>query len=174
MRRVLCARLLAASAVVLMVALTTIASALPASARGASTGNKPVKCATINGNVGGEWSLMGCNPVNIVGPGNNAEQGAQGTSGDFPSSPGSTSATITWTSVNQQTPALVTVINITVTDKTGRHDKCGPLSAEVELSGTIGSNSASPGIKGHVKIFVCEGSDGAVGGALSNPKRALF
>ena len=79
MRRVLCARLLAASATVVIVAVATIASTVPASAKGAPTGNKPVKCATLSGTVGGNWSLMGCSPVGITGPANPAEQGAQGT-----------------------------------------------------------------------------------------------
>jgi len=174
MRREHRVRLLGASAVVVVVALATIVSAVPATAKG--TASKPVKCATINGSVGGNWSLKGCQPVNIVGQGNNAEGGAQGASTDFPTSPGSYSAMITWTSVNREAPALVTTIDVTVIDRTGKKDKCGTGSAEVELSGIIGGNSPSsaPGVKGHVKLFVCEGFNGAVGGTLSVAKKLVF
>jgi len=50
-----------------------------------------------------------------------------------------------------------------------RRVKCAPGSFEFKLTGTIGSNSTFPGVKGAVKVIVCD-----AGGNVSNLGNARF
>jgi hypothetical protein len=146
-------------AVVAALAVPLLCSAilLPGSAWAKTPRSKPATCQSISGTYGGTWYLIGCGPPEITGDSANPS----GTSSAvFPSSP----TTITWSEgPNPHLAPLQTTIAFSVTPK---KNKCGAGSSEYALSGTIVSNSASPGVKGHVKMFVCV----SAGGALSAKK----
>jgi hypothetical protein len=158
MRSFRAARFLVLPALVIPLMLSTTVLSGTAWAKG---GSKPIKCQSVAGSYGGSWSLNGCTQPTIVGTGN--PQGSIASS--FPTSP----ATITWGEpVNRDLTPVTTVIRFTVSQLTGRKDKChGGL--EYSVVGTIVSNSRTPGVKtgGKLKMFVCD-----VGGALSAHKPA--
>ncbi len=148
-------RLLVIPALVLPLVLSTVVVSGSAWAKG----SKPVKCTRLSGTYGGSWTLGDCSPFTVIGSGNPA--GTISTA--FPRSP----AVITWgTPVNRHASPLQSTISFVVSQLTGHKNKCGPGALEYELVGSIMHNSASPGVKGKVKLFVCD-----TGGVLKAAKK---
>jgi hypothetical protein len=167
MRRFRSARLLVIPGIVVPLVVSSVVLAEPAWAKHISS--KPATCAAISGTVGGTWDLNLCSPTSIVGNAQNPNPNQGTVSQDFPTSP----ATIQWSPTgSRHSSGVQTTISFTVTARTGHHDRCGAGNSEVELKGSIVSNSPSgvAGLKGKVKMFVCEGPLGA----LSAQKKMKF
>jgi hypothetical protein len=148
-------RLLVIPALVLPLLLSTVVVSGSAWAKG----SKPVKCTRMSGTYGGSWTLSDCSPFTVIGSGNPA--GTIATA--FPRSP----AVITWgTPVNRHASPLQSTISFMVSQLTGHKNKCGRTALEYELVGSITHNSTSPGVKGRVKLFVCD-----TGGVLKAAKK---
>jgi hypothetical protein len=112
--------------------------------------NLTIQCVGINGNDGGTLTLQGCSHPEITG-----DQGtiSLGSSQGFPQSP----TTITWSpGADRSIPPLVTTIRFRRVEWTVRKNRCGAGSDEFRMTGTVIGNSASPGVKGRVKIFECD------------------
>jgi hypothetical protein len=123
---------------------------LPPGSAWAKNSNLTIQCVAINGNDGGTVTLQGCSHPEITG-----DQGTidLGSSQAFPQSP----TTITWAQgANRQIPPLVTTIRFRRVEWTMRKNRCGAGSDEFRMTGNIIGNSASPGVKGRVKIFECD------------------
>jgi hypothetical protein len=83
-----------------------------------------------------------------------------------PTSPPS-SVTVTWGyQANRNLLPLTTTFTLSVTAMTGRKDRCTGGALEYMLSGALQGNAntsaTAPGVKGHLKMFVCD-SAGTVG-----------
>jgi hypothetical protein len=154
------ARLVMIPTLVALLALSTLVASSSASARGA--GSKTAQCMTLSGTYGGSWSLYNCSPPAIVGIPPSSGQPNGTISSAFPTSP----AVITWgVPPDPRQPPLTTKITFSVRALTAHKDKCG-AALEYALVGSVVSNSRNPGVKGHVKMFVCD-----AGGALSQKKK---
>lgn len=127
----------------------------PAGSAWAKNSNVTITCVGMNGMDGGTLTLQGCSHPEITG-----DQGtvSLGNSLAFPQSP----TTITWApGANRSIPPLVTTIRYRRVEWTVRKNRCGAGSDEFRMTGVITGNSASPGIKGRVKIFECD-TDGVL------------
>jgi len=150
--------------VVLGLALSFVAGTFllvgPAWAKG---GAKPVHCQSVAGpvpapppQIGQQWSFIGCTqPANLTGG-----------MGAIPvlslTSPPS-QTTITWGEPsNHAATPLQTTFTLTVKAYTGHKDACGKALSEYRVTGTIVSNSKTPGVKGRIKWYVCQTANGSV------------
>ena len=121
---------------------------LPATAW-AKVNGKPVQCRVLDGTNGGQWVVEGCTQIII--------SGAQGKTVEnlSVSAPPST-ITVQWGPrvVRGQT-SLETTFSLHETPVKATRSRC-PGGSEYIFKGVAERNSFTPGVKGHLKWFVCD------------------
>jgi len=121
---------------------------LPTAAWAKGSG-KPVQCRVLDGHDGSTWSLLGCNQETISGT---SATTLQSISVSAPP----TSLTIVWgPRIVRGQQSLHTTFSLKVTPLKANRDHCTGGS-EYVFRGLVQRNSFTPGVKGHLKWYVCD------------------